>query len=99
MVDALSEWSRVFVAFVLASCAGLESDPLPLTAETPLLLEKHITAVIIEAASVPGDVPEAIEWRFDEPQPEWKPIGFAEAGSLPVRLEQLVALELLSSAR
>ena len=32
-------------------------------------------------------MPEALEWRFDEPQPEWKPVGYAE--STPVRVTRL----------
>ena len=41
---------------------------------TCLLLEEHLEAATIEGSEVPADVPAAVEWRFDEPQPAWKPV-------------------------
>ena len=64
------------------SCSGPESDQPLLTAELPLHLEEHIEAAIIEGSEVPEDLPAPVEWRFDEPQPDWKPAGpvFSEDG-------------------
>ena len=36
-------------------------------------LEDHLDAATIEGSEVPADLPEPVEWRFDEPQPGWKP--------------------------
>ncbi len=67
-------WSAPLLALVLALiCAGCDSGPPPLTAEMPLHLEDHLDAARIEGSEVPTDVPAAVEWRFDEPQPDWKP--------------------------
>ncbi|MCZ6515411.1 MAG: hypothetical protein O6850_06075, partial [Acidobacteria bacterium] len=56
---------------ILASC---ETGPKPLTADLPLHLEEHLDAASIEGSEVPADVPSAVEWRFDKPQPDWKPV-------------------------
>ncbi len=56
----------------LLSCSGSPSDSPVLTAEMPLHLEDHLDAVTIEGSEVPAEVPSPVEWRFDEPQPEWK---------------------------
>ncbi len=49
-------------------CGG----PAPLTVDMPLHLEEQLDAARIEGSEVPLDVPETIEWRFDQPQPAWK---------------------------
>jgi hypothetical protein len=55
----------------LLSCSGLPSDSPVLTADMPLHLEEHIDAATIVGSEVPSEVPQPIEWRFDEPQPAW----------------------------
>jgi len=40
----------------------------------PLHLEDHLDTAHIEGSEVPKDLPEPVEWRFDEPQPDWKVI-------------------------
>ena len=57
--------------FLLTAC---QDGPAPLTAEVPLHLEDHLDAAVITGSEVPSDVPAAVEWRFDEPQPDWKPV-------------------------
>ena len=85
---SVSRCAALLLAILLApGCAGRDSDPLLLTAEVPLHLEDHLDAAIIEGSEAPADLPEVLEWRFDEPQPEWKAIGYAE--SQPVRLTPL----------
>ena len=54
----------------LTSC---QSGPSPLTAEVPLHLEDRLDAATVVGSEVPADVPAPVEWRFDEPQPDWKP--------------------------
>ncbi len=56
----------------LLSCSGSPSDSSVLTAEMPLHLEEHLDAATIVGSEVPAELPQPIEWRFDEPQPEWK---------------------------
>ncbi len=54
-------------------CSGSSSDSPVLTTDMPLHLEEHIDAAIVVGSEVPSEVPQPIEWRFDEPQPDWKP--------------------------
>ena len=63
------------LAILLASgCTGLEPGPVPLTAEVPLHLEEHLDVATIVGSEVPAEAPTAMEeWRFDEPQEDWKP--------------------------
>ena len=65
-------FSQVLAGLLVLSCVGCESGPTPLTAERPLHLEEHLDAANVVAAEVPEDIPAAIEWPFDEPQPDWK---------------------------
>ncbi len=55
------------VVFILG-CGG----PAPLTVDMPLHLEEHLDAATIVGSEVPADLPAPIEWRFDDPPPEWK---------------------------
>ncbi len=67
-------WTATLPAVLLViSFAGCETGPDPLTAEIPLHLEDRLDAATIEGSEIPTDVPEPVEWRFDEPQPDWKP--------------------------
>ncbi len=77
----------VLAGLVSFGCGDRESAQVILTADVPLHLEDHLDAATIEGSEIPTDVPEVLEWRFDEPQPEWKPVGYAE--STPVRLTRL----------
>jgi arylsulfatase A-like enzyme len=45
-----------------------------LTADLPLHLEDHLDVARIEGSEVPEDIPAPVEWHFDEPQPDWKPV-------------------------
>ena len=57
-----------------------------LTAGMPLHLEDHLDVATIEGSEVPADLPEPVEWRFDEPQPAWKPAAsFSQSLVAPVR--------------
>ncbi len=64
-----------FLTLPLVGCSGSgsTSDSPVLTADMPLHLEDHLDAATIVGSEVPADVPEAVEWRFDEPHPDWKP--------------------------
>ena len=54
------------------ACAGSGDERPVLTADMPLHLEDHLDAATIEGSEPPTDPPHAVEWRFDEPQPDWK---------------------------
>jgi len=72
-VAQLGRIAPPFATLLVLMCAGCDSGPAPLTAETPLHLEEHLDAATIVGSEVPEDIPEAVEWRFDEPQSGWKP--------------------------
>ncbi len=58
---------------LLFGCRDTEPEQqTALTAEMPLHLEDHLDVAHIEGSEVPEDLPEPVEWRFDEPQPDWK---------------------------
>ena len=65
--------------------AGCQSGLAPLTAEVPLHLEEHLDAATIEGSEVAADVPKVVEWRFDEPQPDWKAVVPLQRSIKPVR--------------
>jgi len=69
--------TRIFPAtalsLALASCSGSSTGSTVLTADMPLHLEDHLETATIVGSDVPEEVPFDVEWRFDEPQPDWKP--------------------------
>ncbi len=92
----LCRWSAPLLALVLALiCAGCDSGPAPLTAEMPLHLEDHLDAATIEGSEVPEDIPEPVEWRFDEPQPDWKPEGYESSQELHTLVRTSDALRVV----
>jgi predicted choloylglycine hydrolase len=64
----------ISIVLVALCCSGPDLDQQILTAEVPLYLEEHLDDGRIEGSEVPEDLPAPIEWRFDEPQPDWKPV-------------------------
>ena len=70
------------------SCTGFDSSQPPLTAEVPLHLEDHLDDATIIGSEVPTDVPQPVEWRFDEPQPDWKPVVTMNPNTKPVKVER-----------
>ncbi|HVS65418.1 MAG TPA: sulfatase-like hydrolase/transferase [Thermoanaerobaculia bacterium] len=68
----------------------------------PLHLEDHLEAADIEGSEVPGEVPEPVLWRFDEPQPGWKPLHPVPPGSAavePSRTADALRLPLTEDTR
>ena len=64
---------RSLLVFPLVLLACRPSGPEPLSVRQPLHLEEHLEAARITGSEVPKDLPEDVEWRFDAPQPEWRP--------------------------
>ena len=69
---------RIFPATVLGltlvSCSGPPSGSTVLTADMPLHLEDHLDDATIVGSEVPVEALAPVEWHFDEPQPDWKPL-------------------------
>ena len=85
--------SRIFPATVLSltlvSCSGSPSGSTVLTADMPLHLEQHLDAATIVGSEVPVDAPTVMEWHFDEPQEDWKPVVPWNPTLDPVEVTQL----------
>ncbi len=76
---AVSLWPLGAMALALSLSSGCrESQPSSsiLTAEVPLHLEEHLEAAKVEGSKLPPQPPAAVEWRFDQPQSDWKPVGY-----------------------
>ena len=69
--------SRIVVvrlgALLLGLALGACDDPAVLTVDMPLHLEDHLDGATIVGSEVPANPAPTVEWRFDEPQPEWRP--------------------------
>ena len=90
--------SLLLPSVLCLGCGG----PAPLTVDMPLHLEDHLDAATIVGSEVPDDIPEPVEWRFDEPQPDWRPA--TPTGGLwkpvrPVRTDDALRLPLNAANR
>lgn len=77
-------------------CSGCDGSDT-LTADMPLHLEDHLDVATIMGSEVPTDLPQPVEWRFDEPQPEWRPSKALPEGMQtvqPVQLDDALRLPL-----
>jgi len=72
----------LLLSVLCLGCGG----PAPLTVDMPLHLEDHLDAATIVGSEVPAELLEPVEWHFDEPQPDWKPVVRREPGIKPVQL-------------
>jgi len=59
-------------ALLFALICGACGEPRGLTVDMPLHLEDHVDAAVVEGSEIPANPPQPVEWRFDEPQPDWK---------------------------
>ncbi len=94
--------ASLLTALLTLSGAACRSGPAPLTAERPLHLEEHLDVATIEGSEVSEDIPERVEWRFDKPQPDWKPFVPRETSIKPVqmaRTEDALRLTLTEANR
>jgi len=83
-------------------CSCPDSEQPVLTVEVPLHLEEHIDDAKIEGSEIGVDLLKPVEWRFDEPQPDWKPtkpIQSQMEDVKPVRVEDALRLPLTSRNR
>jgi len=65
------------------------SEPGALTVDMPLHLEEHLDAASIEGSKVPTDPMQPVEWLFDKPQPDWRPVESLPGPMEPVRPVQV----------
>ncbi len=65
------------LSLTLVSCSGSPSGSTVLTADMPLHLEEYLDVATIVGSEVPADAPTVLEWHFDEPQEDWKPVVLA----------------------
>ncbi len=79
-------WPGLLLPSVL--CLGC-GEPAVLTADMPLHLEDHLDVATVVGSEVPADLPQSIEWRFDEPQEDWKPVVPCNRTIQPAQVTQL----------
>jgi len=61
----------LFVAF---SCSGPGSKTALGFLDHSIHLEEYLSRAVIDGSEVPKSLVDSVEWRFNEPQPDWKPI-------------------------
>ena len=76
-------------ALFCTACSDPGSDSVVLTADMPLHLEAHLDVATIVDSEVPAEVPTVMEWHFDEPQEDWKPVVPWNPTIDPVEVTQL----------
>ena len=92
----------VLMLALALGCQEPQPSSAVLTAEVPLHLEDHLGAATVEGSELPLQPPTPEEWRFDQPQLDWKPVGYARpTARLPeIRyIEDAVRLTLSSEER
>jgi arylsulfatase A-like enzyme len=90
------------VMLIALSCTAPESDQPLLKAEVPLHLEEHLDTAKVEGSKVPEDLSKPVEWRFDEPQPDWKPVIPLVSSINPIQVkytEDAIRLTLTEASR
>ena len=61
------------LSLTLVGCSGPSYGSPVFTADRPLHLADHVASAQVTASLPPADRPR-VEWRFDEPQPDWRPV-------------------------
>jgi arylsulfatase A-like enzyme len=75
---------------LLAGCRESRSSSAVLTADLPIHLAAQLDAATVTGSDLPPEPPAPERWHFDQPQPDWKPVGFAHPND---RLPRLLAVE------
>ncbi|HSK81652.1 MAG TPA: sulfatase [Thermoanaerobaculia bacterium] len=77
------------------------SDSRRPAADSPVHLEEQLELLRIEGSEVPEEPPAPVEWRFDEPRPEWKTVVPLVPGRQPAELSRVdgaLRITILESA-
>jgi len=77
----------LLLAMTAVGCQG-DAGTDVLTAEMPLHLEQHLDAAVVHGSEVPSDLPEPVEWSFNQEQPEWDAVVNMNPDVKPVKLER-----------
>lgn len=94
--------SASIVTSLLASIVGCRTGPPPLTADMPLHLEDHLESAAVVGSQTPDEALAPVEWRFDEPQPEWRAVAPPQGSVRPVAIdpmEDALRLDLTEASR
>jgi arylsulfatase A-like enzyme len=67
------------------SCSSPGAKQHVLSADHPIHLEEYVAQADIEGSEVPKNLPDSVEWRFDGPRPDWRPIVPLNNSLKPVR--------------
>ena len=76
------------IASLALRCSGPAGDRPLSSADAPVHLEDHLGRARIEGSAVPQDLEASVEWRFDRPLTDWRPIAPLRKAASPVRTEQ-----------
>lgn len=97
---AAVRWHAGFVC-ILCLILGCRPGPEPPpAADSPVHLEEQLESLRIEGSEIPKEPPALVEWRFDEPRPEWKTVVPLVPGRRPAelsRVEDALRITLLES--
>ena len=92
----------LFGFIVALYCCGPKSDSKALTSDMPLHLEDHISQATIVGSLASEDAQTSVEWHFNKPQPDWKPIVPLRPGIKPIeptRVEDALRLHLTEATK
>lgn len=64
--------TALLASLLFISCSESTPTEAILNAAVPLHLEDHLDVASVEGSEVPKDIPKPVQWRFDQPQPDWK---------------------------
>lgn len=78
-ISAAGRWIRACLVWLslgllVCGCRGEKESGKLLRAEVPLHLEEHLESATVVGSEVPENLPAPVEWRFDAPQSDWKPV-------------------------
>jgi arylsulfatase A-like enzyme len=78
----------VALLFFALRCSGPAAKQPIIPADHPIHLEEYVTLAEVIGSEVPKDIEAAVEWRFDEPRTDWKPIVPFRKSAQPLRAAQ-----------
>lgn len=52
----------------------------------PLHPEEHLDSAVVNGSEAPLELPEPVEWRFDQPQTPWRAVPTVKPGAEPARV-------------
>jgi len=77
------------LGLLAGGCQGKKESETLLRAEVPLHLEEHLESATVVGSEVPENLPGPVEWRFDAPQPDWKPVSPRDPAERSTKTERV----------